>query len=185
MRRDRVLTETVRMERFSEISEDFIGERLSCTEAARILGCSERHFLRLRVRYADEGVAGLRDRRVGRVSPRRVPDEEIEEVSRLYRDRYKGLSVSHFYEYARRCHGMQWSYTWTRLALARAGVIEPARRGGPHRLRRPRRPMRGMLLHRDGSRHCWFGETSCDLIVTMDDATSELTSAFFCAEKER
>lgn len=171
------------MERFSEIYEDFLGDRLSCTEAARILGCSERQFLRLRGRYADEGVEGLRDRRVGRVSPRRVPDEEIEEVSRLYRDRYKGFSVKHFYEYARRCHGMQWSYTWTRLALAQAGVIQPAKRGGPHRLRRPRRPMRGMMLHQDGSRHLWFGETSCDLIVTMDDATSEITSAFFCVEE--
>jgi len=171
------------MERFSEIYEDFIGDRLSCTEAARILGCSERHFLRLRGRYADEGVEGLRDRRVGRVSPRRVPDEEIEAVSRLYRDRYKGFSVKHFYEFARRCHGFQWSYTWTRLALARAGVIQPVRRGGPHRLRRPRRPMRGMMLHQDGSRHLWFGDTPCDLIVTMDDATSEITSAFFCAEE--
>ena len=171
------------MERFSEIYEDFEQDRLSCGEAARVLGCSERHFLRLRGRYAEEGLEGLRDRRIGRVSPRRAPDEEVEEVSRLYRDRYKGFSVRHFYEYARRCHGMQWSYTWTRLSLARAGVITPLRRGGPHRLRRPRRAMRGMMIHQDASKHCWFGEEPCDLVVTMDDATSEITSAFFCAEE--
>lgn len=183
MRRDRALTEAIRMERFSEIYEDFECDRLSCSEAARILGCSERHFLRLRGRYSQEGLEGLRDRRVGRVSPRRALEEEVEEVSRLYRDRYKGFSVRHFYEYARRCHGMQWSYSWTRLALARAGVIKPSKRGGPHRLRRPRRPMPGMMLHQDGSRHCWFGEEMCDLVVTLDDATSEMTSAFFCAEE--
>lgn len=171
------------MERFSEIYDDFGADRLSCGEAARILGCSERHFLRLRGRYAEEGLEGLRDRRVGRVSPRRASDDEVEEVSRLYRDRYKGFSVRHFYEYARRCHGMQWSYSWTRLALARAGVIKPSRRGGPHRLRRPRRPMRGMMIHQDASKHIWFGDHPCDLVVTLDDATSEITSAFFCTEE--
>lgn len=183
MRMDRALTEAIRMGRFSEIYEDFEQDRLSCGEAARILGCSERHFLRLRRRYAEEGLEGLRDRRVGRVSPRRALDEEVEEVSRLYRDRYKGFSVRHFYEYARRCHGLQWSYSWTRLSLARAGVITPQKRGGAHRLRRPRRPMRGMMVHQDASKHCWFGEEACDLVVTMDDATSEITSAFFCAEE--
>ena len=183
MRMDRALTEAIRMERFSEIYEDSEQDRLSCGEAARILGCSERHFLRLRGRYAEEGLEGLRDRRVGRISPRRAPDEEVEEVCRLYRDRYKGFSVRHFYEYARRCHGLQWSYSWTRLSLARAGVITPVKRGGPHRLRRPRRAMRGMMIHQDASKHCWFGEEACDLVVTMDDATSEITSAFFCAEE--
>lgn len=183
MCRDRALTEAVRMERFSEIYDDFRQDRLSCVEAARILGCSERHFLRLRGRYAEEGLDGLRDRRVGQVSPRRAPDEEMEEVSRLYRDRYKGFSVRHFYEYARRYHGVQWSYNWTRLALTRTGAVTPTKRGGPHRLRRPRRPMRGMMLHQDASKHAWFGDGSCDLVVTMDDATSEITSAFFCVEE--
>jgi len=183
MRRDRAVTEAVRMVRFSEIREDFDQDRLSCVEAARILGCSERHFLRLRGRFAEEGLEGLRDRRVGRVSSRRVPDEEMEEVSRLYRDRYKGFSVRHFYEYARRYHGLQWSYNWTRIALTRTGAVTPTKRGGPHRLRRPRRAMRGMMLHQDASKHAWFGDQSCDLVVTLDDATSEITSAFFCAEE--
>lgn len=183
MRRDRALTEAVRMARFSEVYGEFEEDRLSCADAARILGCSERHFLRLRGRYTEDGLEGLRDRRVGRASSRRASAEEVEEVSRLYRDRYKGFSVRHFYEYARRCHGLQWSYTWTRLSLARAGVIKPRKRGGPHRLRRPRRPMPGMMLHQDASKHCWFGEEVCDLVVTLDDATSEISSAFFCAEE--
>lgn len=183
MRRDRALMEAVRMERFSEIYDDFEQDRLSCVEAARILGCSERHFLRLRGRYAEEGIDGLRDRRVGRASPRRASDEEMEEVSRLYRDRYKGFSVKHFYEFARSYHRLQWSYNWTRIALTRTGAITPTKRGGPHRLRRPRRAMRGMMIHQDASKHHWFGDQFTDLVVTMDDATSEITSAFFCAEE--
>ena len=60
------------MERFSEIYDDYRGDRLSGIEAAGILGCSERHFLRLRGRFAEQGLDGLQDRRVGQVSKRRV-----------------------------------------------------------------------------------------------------------------
>lgn len=183
MRMDRALTEAIRMERFSEIHDKFEADSLSCGEAAMILGCSERHFLRLRGRYAEDGLEGLKDRRIGHVSPRRASDEDVEEVSRLYRDRYQGFSVQHFYEFARRNHGLQWSYSWTRLMLSRTGLVKPSKRGGPHRLRRPRRPMRGMMIHQDASKHIWFGDSPCDLVVTMDDATSEITSAFFCAEE--
>ena len=40
-----------------------------------------------------------------------------------------------------------------------------------------------MMIHQDASKHIWFGDDYCDLVVTMDDATSEITSAFFCAEE--
>jgi len=183
MRMDRALTEAIRMARFSDIYADLQQDKLSCEEAALILGCSVRHFLRLRDRYDEEGAGGLKDRRVGQVSQRRAADAEIEEVTRLYRDRYRGFNVQHFHEFAKRDHGLVRGYTWTRLALLRAGLVTSSKRGGPHRLRRPRRPMRGMMIHQDASKHLWFGEDPCDLVVTLDDATSEITSAFFCAEE--
>ena len=44
-----------------------------------------------------------------------------------------------------------------------------------HRRRRQRRPLPGMLLHIDGSEHQWFlDERWFDLIVILDDATSEI-----------
>jgi transposase len=171
------------MERFEEIYSDLQQARLSCEEAAMILGCSVRQFLRLRGRYDDGGLASLRDRRVGRVSKRRAGDAEIAKVTKLYRERYEGFNVRHFHEFAKREHGLERGYTWTRTVLAKAGLVAPGKRGGPHRLRRPRRPMRGMMIHQDASKHRWFGEDYCDLVVTMDDATSEVTSAFFCEEE--
>ena len=39
------------------------------------------------------------------------------------------------------------------------------------------------LLHQDGSRHEWVPGQVWDLIVTMDDATNEHYSMFFCAEE--
>jgi transposase InsO family protein len=44
--------------------------------------------------------------------------------------------------------------------------------------------MPGMMLHQDGSRHVWLrGLAAMDLIVTMDDATSDIYSAFVCEEE--
>jgi hypothetical protein len=41
-----------------------------------------------------------------------------------------------------------------------------------------------MLLHQDGSTHEWLaGQGPLDLIVTLDDATSEILSAFLVAEE--
>ena len=178
MRVNRTLTETIRMERFEEIYDEYRKNKLSCEEAAMILGCSSRQFLRQRERYDEDGLDGLKDRRVGRVSKRRAGDAEVERLTKLYKERYKGFNVRHFHEFSVREHGIKRGYTWTRGVLVRAGLVAPSGRGGPHRLRRERKPMRGMMIHQDGSKHPWFGDDCCDLIITMDDATSDIISGF-------
>lgn len=40
-----------------------------------------------------------------------------------------------------------------------------------------------MMIHQDASTHRWYGEGYADLVVTLDDATSEITSAFFCKQE--
>lgn len=110
-------------------------------------------FLRLRERYDDEGDAGLADRRVGRVRHNRAADEEVEKFTRLHREQYLGFNIRHFSEFAKRDHGFHWGYMWTRPVLAEAGPVTPSKRGGAHRLRRPMRPMRGMMIHQDASAH--------------------------------
>ena len=82
-------------------------------------GCSERHFLRLRTRFDDEGIEGLRDRRIGRVSGRRVADSEVERITALYRDRYRGFTVRYFHEFAVARHHLSQGYTWTKACPER------------------------------------------------------------------
>lgn len=179
----RQLTEAIRMERFEDVYKRYQQKELCCAQAADLLGCSERHFLRLRGRFDEGGIDALRDRRVGRASPHRAPDKEIEMITKLYEEKYRGMSVAHFHDYANIKHDLKRSYNWTRKTLAGKGLVVPSKRGGPHRLRRPRKPMRGMMLHQDGSTHEWAPGQWWDLIVTMDDATSEILSAFFVAEE--
>ena len=149
-----------------------------------MLGMSERSFRRYRRRYEDDGLDGLFDRRLDKASARRVPADRIEWVLEQYRTRHTGWTVKHFHDHLCAHHGFAWSYTWTKTTLQRAGLVSKAPRRGAHRRRRPRKPCVGMMLHQDGSRHEWLaGQAACDLIVTMDDATSEIYSAFLVEEE--
>lgn len=131
----------------------------------------------------EEGEAGLVDRRLGKASGRRVPADRAEEVERLYRERYHGFTVKHFHEHLIKDHGFGWGYTWLKLHLQWAGVVPKAPRKGAHRRKRERRPLRGMMLHQDGSRHEWLEGQALDLIVTLDDATGAIYSAFLVEEE--
>jgi hypothetical protein len=102
----------------------------------------------------------------------------------LYQKTYYDLNVRHFHEKLKEEHGIQLSYTWVQQALQGAGLVARGRRRGKHRRRRERRPMTGMLLHIDGSKHQWFGdERWYDLIVILDDATSEIYYAQLVEEE--
>jgi transposase len=139
---------------------------------------------RWRDRHEEDGADGLVDRRVGQPSPKRAPADELERMRALYQQHYQGFTIKHFHEKLEKRHGYKLGYTTTRLYLRKTGAVPPAPRRGAHRRKRPRRPMRGMMLHQDGSKHAWLADQpALDLIITMDDATSELYSAFLVAEE--
>jgi transposase len=124
MRINRALTKAIRIERFEDIYDDFQEDKLSCEDAEMMLRCSSRHFWRLRDRYEEEGLAGLRDRRVRRVSKRRAADAEVRRITRLYQEKYEGFTVRHFQEFATREHGLKFGYTWRRQVLRHSGLLE-------------------------------------------------------------
>ncbi len=183
MGRAGVLQEIRRM-RFEALLERHERGELSQLEAAEMLGMSERTFRRWRDRLRDEGPEGLCDRRIGKPSNRRAAAEEILRMLDLWRDHYADFTVKHFHEQLVKRHGYKLGYTVTKLHLHRSGLVRPAPRRSAHRKKRPRRPMAGMLLHQDASRHDWLdGAPPLDLVVTLDDATSEIYSAFLVAEE--
>jgi transposase len=183
MRRAEIL-EGVRMLKLRDVLSRWEAKQISQLEAAELMGVSERTFRRWTRRFEEEGEVGLVDRRLGKPSPRRVPAAEAERVAELYRTRYGGFTAKHFHERLVGVHGFNWGYTWTKTFLHGQGLLAPAPRRGAHRRKRPRRPLRGMMLHQDGSRHEWLnGQPTLDLIVTLDDATGEIYSAFLVAEE--
>ena len=175
------------MERAMKVQDVMLqamAKKITWWQAAEILGISDRHMRRWRERYEEEGYNGLFDRRRGKPSRRRVPLATVEKVLALYREKYFDLNVQHFHEKLRAEHGIELSYTWVKQALQGAGLVARGRKRGVHRKRRARRPLPGMLLHIDGSRHQWFqDERWYDLIVILDDATSEIYYAQLVEEE--
>jgi transposase len=153
-------------------------------QAAEILGISDRQLRRWRKRYEADGYDGLLDRRRGVPSGKRVPKARAEQVVSLYREQYFDLNVRHFHEKLSEEHQIGLSYTWVKQALQGAGLVKRKSKRGVHRKRRERRPLPGMMLHIDGSHHQWFqDECWYDLIVIMDDATSEIYYAQLVQEE--
>ncbi len=146
-------------------------------QAAEILGLSTRTMRRYRVGLEKWGYEGLFDRRRRAPSPRSVALGEVKRILGLYRERYRGWNVRHFYQTACREHEVKVSYTFVKQALQGAGLVAKAQARGRHRRRRERRPCFGEMLHIDGSKHAWLslleGEKQT-LISVVDDATSRL-----------
>ena len=138
----------------------------------------------MRERYQEFGYDGLFDQRRRKRRHLRVPMQTAERVLALYRERYFDLSVRHFHEKLREEHGIELSYSWVKQALQGAGLVARRKKRGSHRRRRARRPLPGMLLHIDGSKHRWFcDDRYYDLLLILDDATGEIYYAQLVEEE--
>src|SRR5467141_5445677 len=173
-----------RMMNVQEVILRAMAKKITWWQAAEIMGITDRQMRRWHWRYREHGYDGLLDRRVGQPSPKRVPLAVVEQVFTLYREKYFDLNVRHFHEKLQQEHQIRLSYTWVKKALQGAGLVRRERKRGVHRRRRERRPLPGMLLHLDGSSHAWFQDDRWyDLLVIMDDATSEIYYAQLVAEE--
>src|SRR6202521_6005762 len=173
-----------RMMKVQDVLLKAMAKKITWWAAAEIIGVSDRTMRRWRERMEEGGYAGLADRRKGKPSAQRIPLATVEEVLGLYKETYYDLNIRHFHEKLRAEHNIELSYTWVQKALQGAGLVAKRHKRGPHRRRRPRRPMPGMLLHIDGSKHQWFNDDRWyDLIVILDDATSEIYYAQMVEEE--
>jgi transposase len=173
-----------RMMKIQEVILRAMAKKITWWQAAEIIGITDRQMRRWHWRYREYGYDGLLNRRVGQPSPKRVPLAVVEQVFTLYREKYFDLNVRHFHEKLQQEHEILLSYTWVKKALQGAGLVRAQRQRGVHRRRRERRPLPGMMLHIDGSRHQWFQDDRWyDLLVILDDATSEIYYAQLVEEE--
>lgn len=158
--------------------------KLTWIQAAGVLGITARHMRRLKQKFEKHGYGGLRDHRGGKPRRKRIPVKTIEELCRLKRDVYPDFNMKHFHEFATEKHGLEISYNWARIVLESADLVEKAPGRGKYRRRRERRPMRGMLIHIDGSTHEWIpGLPKWDLIWVLDDADGRVLYGQFVPEE--
>jgi len=182
MSRAKWLRETRQM-RFEEAFDLWQTRTLTQEEAAQLLGVCDRTFRRYIDRFEEDGLQGLMDKRMDQVSHLRAPVDEVMALAGLYKECYDGWNVRHFYEHYRDNHQGTRSYTWVKNRLQEKGLVKRGRLKGAHRKRRDPAPIVGLMVHQDASTHEWVPGQSWDLVVTMDDATNEIYSAFFVEEE--
>ena len=173
----------VRTNRFELVYKRWKERKLTQAEAGERLEMSERTFRRYVVRYEEEGKQGVLDKRLGKPSPRRASQQEVSRVVALYRDCYPNRNIRHFYEAYEEVHGGARGYSWVKRCLQDAGVVPRGKRRGPHRELRERKRQEGEMIHQDASTHRWVCGETWDLVVTMDDATGWIYSAFFVVQE--
>ena len=180
---------------------------ISWKDVEQILCCSARHVRRLRARCVVENLEALRrrfkdkrrlerevrerlqdelrDKRAGRVMPKRVEPEMVREIMQLRQTRYFDFNIQHFHEKLQEKHDISVGYTYVKRLLQTTGLAEKAPAKGKHRRQRPRRPRVGMMLHIDGSEHAWLGPEmgKRDLIYILDDANGEALFGEFVPEE--
>jgi len=168
----------------AEVIKKAMDKEITWLQAAAICGVTPRHIGRLRERYEFKGLAGLRDGRAGKEQPRHISEAVEAEVCRLKQDVYPDFTVQHFHEFGVKRHGFTHGYTWTLMILQKHGLVTKGLGRGQYRRKRERRPMRGMLLHLDASRHEWIaGLPMRDLNVLLDDADGRILFARFVKEE--
>jgi len=152
--------------------------------AADIMGITPRHMRRIRRVIEHRGISAVMDQRGGRPRRKRIAVQTIRELCRLKREVYPDFSIRHFYEQLTEKHGIAVSYTYARLVLQEAGIVEKEPGRGRYRRRRERRPMVGLLVHLDASTHEWIaGLPAQDLVVALDDADGRILYAEFFAQE--
>ena len=157
--------------------------QIPISQAAEILGVSERHARRILGAYRRDGAAALAHGNRRRQPHNAFLNSEAAAVVRLASTEYAGTNHTHLTELLREREGIDLSRPTVRRILIKAG-IGIRRRSQQHWVRRRRMPQEGMLVQIDGSHHRWLGEGGprFALLLTLDDATTGTVPAAMCCQ---
>jgi transposase len=181
------ITMTTREQRRAWVLTRVLKLELTMTEAAEMVGLSERQLWRLRVAFERDGPAGLVHGNRGRPSGRRLPASLRGRIIELRRTTYADINDTHLAELLAEREGIDISRPSLQRILRAAGLASPRRRRPPrHRSRRERMAAEGLLLQLDGSRHDWLEGRGpwLTLVGAIDDATGIVPAATFRAQED-
>jgi len=169
------ITRTGTMERLA-------AKELTQAQAGLQLGLSVRQIKRLWRRFSSEGALGMRSRRRGKPSNRRIDPQAITQILQLVADHYPDFGPTFAAEKLRERHDLTIDHETLRRAMIAAGRWTTRTRKRIHvHPPRERRLRFGELAQIDGSHHAWFEKRGpkCTLHVDVDDATSSLLALHF------
>ena len=166
------------------VLEQLTQAKLTLAQAAQHLGLCQRHVLRLKAAFAQDGAATLAHKSRGRPCPRATPQGQKEQIVALAQSDYKGASLAHLAELL--AHNQQISVSAKTLGriLAQASVPRAgaaSKRPRPAHKSRERRPQEGLLVQIDASPFNWLEGRGPQMSLhgAIDDATGKVLGLSF------
>lgn len=158
--------------------------KMTISEAAEMLGLSERQVKRIKKGVKEHGDAFVIHKNRGLKPPHALTDE-IKKLVICHKqsEKYAQANFSHFQELLQEHESINLSKPSVYRILVANGFTSPKKHSKvKHHKRRKRKPQRGMLIQIDASPHIWFfGGRECSLHGAIDDATGEILALFFSA----
>jgi transposase len=162
------------------VLEDYREGRVSRSEAAILMGKSERTIDRKVRRVAERGLSGLKHGNRGRSPANKLAVDTIEKALLLTRSKYFDFNMTHCLEMLEKHEELKVSYQPFRRACHQVGLVKNKKKiRKKNKYHRDRMACEGLLLQMDGSHHAWNGKDKWCLIAMIDDATSDIPYAEF------
>lgn len=161
-----------------------LDDRITQTEAASLVGLSDRQVRRLIKRIRKEGDDGICHRSRGKASNHRIPQKIKDRTIHLFREEYRDFNLTHASEKLSADQGITIHRETLRLWLQAAEIPYKKRKVRKHRKWRERKAHFGELVQIDGSHHDWFEGRGpvCVFMGYIDDATSTVHGRFYYYE---
>jgi transposase len=158
--------------------------RLSIVEFSTIIDKSYRQAQRIIKKVKEKSILGVIHGNTGKAPVNKTCPLLMKESLDLLKEDYSDFNLLHFVETIQSKEGIEVGYSSLyRQARKKNLIKQQKRRSSKTHKSRPRLPREGMLIQFDGSEHQWFGNTTCDLIAGIDDATGKIVNAeFFIGE---
>ena len=160
------------------VLEEVLSGKMTASEGAKRMDCSERKIFRLKARMREVGPSGLIHGNRGRSPANRTSDEIRKAIGERAVGEYAGASCAHMAELLGRRDGIFVSAKTVVRILKESGVDIPHTHRAPKKFRsRARRERMGDLVQMDASPFDWLetGEI-LSLHGAIDDATSTVLS---------
>lgn len=156
--------------------------KMTISEAAEVLGLSERQVKRIKKGVREQGEAFVIHKNKGQ-KPSHALTDEVQDlvVKHKKSEKYAKANFSHFQELLDEHESITLSKSSIYRILVSNGCTSPKKHSKVrHHKRRKRKPQRGMLVQIDASPHAWFfNDVECSLHGAVDDATGEILALFF------
>lgn len=171
----------IEVDRYSLLKQ-VLSKQLTQVHAAQILGLSDRQVRNLLKKVKLEGPEGIVSKKRGKASNRALNSKFKSQVMDVVKEKYSDFGPTFAKEKLQQYHRINISTETLRKWMIQEGLWLPRQK--LHRIHplRARREYFGELIQIDASHHLWFENRAekCALIVFIDDATSKITSLFFC-----